>query len=116
MVAGTDELAAVLARFAGGSTASGLRAGTVEAGREQAPETDDLLDTLWRAGRLEQLADLWVTGWRVDRHAPDTGTAAVVPLPGHPVPAHPSLAPGARRGRAAPPHRPPPPRPGHRSP
>ncbi|MFE0315209.1 SDR family NAD(P)-dependent oxidoreductase [Streptomyces albogriseolus] len=84
VVAGTDELAAVLARFAGGSTASGLRAGTVEAGREQAPETDDLLDTLWRAGRLEQLADLWVTGWRVDRHAPDTGTAAVVPLPATP--------------------------------
>ncbi|MFK4023371.1 SDR family NAD(P)-dependent oxidoreductase [Streptomyces albogriseolus] len=84
VVAGTDELAAVLARFAGGSTASGLRAGTAEAGREQAPETDDLLDTLWRAGRLEQLADLWVTGWRVDRHAPDTGTAAVVPLPATP--------------------------------
>ncbi|MET8896979.1 SDR family NAD(P)-dependent oxidoreductase [Streptomyces albogriseolus] len=84
VVAGTDELAAALGRFADGGTAAGLRAGTVEAGREQAPETDDLLDTLWRAGRLEQLADLWVTGWQVDRHAPDTGTAAVVPLPATP--------------------------------
>ncbi|MEU0915392.1 SDR family NAD(P)-dependent oxidoreductase [Streptomyces althioticus] len=83
VVAGTDELAAVLGRFADGGTASGLRAGTVEAGREQAPETGGLLDTLWRAGRLEQLADLWVTGWQVDRHAPDTG-AALVPLPATP--------------------------------
>ncbi|MFZ4189017.1 beta-ketoacyl synthase N-terminal-like domain-containing protein [Streptomyces pseudogriseolus] len=84
VVTGTGELASVLRRFADGDAASGLRAGTAEAGRDQAPETDDLLDALWRAGRLEQLADLWVTGWQVDRHAPDTGTAAVVPLPATP--------------------------------
>ncbi|MGX1508443.1 UNVERIFIED_CONTAM: acyl transferase domain-containing protein/acyl carrier protein [Streptomyces graminofaciens] len=85
----TAELAAALARFTDGTPgtpgAGTVRTGTVARDRAaQAPETDELVATLWRAGSLEQLAELWVTGWEIDpTTAPDgdTGTPGVVPLP-----------------------------------
>ncbi|QIP82894.1 SDR family NAD(P)-dependent oxidoreductase [Streptomyces sp. Tu 2975] len=82
---GTAELAAAFARFADGAPGTGtVRTGTIAHDRAaQAPETDELVATLWRAGRLEQLAELWVTGWEIDLRTPadDTGTTGVVPLP-----------------------------------
>ncbi|MFJ3102563.1 SDR family NAD(P)-dependent oxidoreductase [Streptomyces sp. NPDC086835] len=81
---GTAELAAALTRFADGAPGTGtVRTGTVARDRAaQAPETDELVATLWRAGRLEQLAELWVTGWEIDLETPDRDTkTGVVPLP-----------------------------------
>ncbi|MEV4684171.1 SDR family NAD(P)-dependent oxidoreductase [Streptomyces kurssanovii] len=81
----TAELATALARFADGAPGTGIvRTGTVARDRAaQAPETDALVATLWRSGRLEQLAELWVTGWEIDLGTPaaGTGTTGVVPLP-----------------------------------
>ncbi|MEU3891363.1 SDR family NAD(P)-dependent oxidoreductase [Streptomyces sp. NPDC029041] len=75
-------LAAELARFAEDGTASeALRTGAASTARGQAPETDDLVAALWRAGRLEQIADLWVAGWRIDRTAPDAERGRIVSLP-----------------------------------
>ncbi|MEU0374184.1 SDR family NAD(P)-dependent oxidoreductase [Streptomyces sp. NPDC006283] len=80
------ELADALAAFADGRpTGQALHTGTASRERAaQAPETDELIATLWRAGRLDQLADLWSTGWEIDWNTLDTPTgtkAAVVPLP-----------------------------------
>ncbi|GGT43706.1 hypothetical protein GCM10010271_54670 [Streptomyces kurssanovii] len=81
----TAELATALARFADGAPGTAvLRTGTVARDRAaQAPETDELVATLWRSGRLEQLAELWVTGWEIGHATPaaGTGTTGVVPLP-----------------------------------
>ncbi|QNS09227.1 SDR family NAD(P)-dependent oxidoreductase [Streptomyces xanthii] len=85
-------LAAELARYAADGTPGGaLRTGTATAAAsDQAPETDDLVAALWRAGRLEQVADLWVSGWDVDREAlealdapeaQEPGPRRIVPLP-----------------------------------
>lgn len=78
----TTGLARELTRFAAeGAAGDALRTGTATAVHDQAPETDDLVTALWRAGRLEQIADLWVSGWEVDREALEAGHERIVSLP-----------------------------------
>ncbi|MFF7856432.1 SDR family NAD(P)-dependent oxidoreductase [Streptomyces sp. NPDC007904] len=82
VVDSTAALARELARFAADATAgAALRTGTASGVHAQAPETDALVAALWRADRLEQLADLWVSGWEVDREALAPGRGRIVSLP-----------------------------------
>ena len=87
VVSGVPELASALAAFADGTPPPPLRTahsrGTDPLLLRAVPETRAYLGALWRAGRLEQLARLWLAG--VDVLVPDpadgtTGTAAAPPI------------------------------------
>ncbi|MGW2180967.1 beta-ketoacyl synthase N-terminal-like domain-containing protein [Streptomyces sp. NPDC001732] len=58
--------------------------GTDPLGLGDVPETHDYLGALWRAGRVEQLTRLWLSGLAIDWAALESGTGvggALVPLP-----------------------------------
>ncbi|GAA3078999.1 hypothetical protein GCM10020000_75770 [Streptomyces olivoverticillatus] len=85
VVAGdTAELAATLADFAGDPDGP-VRAADLRDGRGtrqrlgEVPETGAFVAELWRNGRLQQLADLWLSGLDVDWSSLD-GTAPAAPL------------------------------------
>ncbi|MEU3838484.1 SDR family NAD(P)-dependent oxidoreductase [Streptomyces sp. NPDC028635] len=85
VAASTGELAAELERFArDGQDSAALRTGTADTSRD-ASQSEELVAALWRAGRLEELADLWAAGRRFDRIARDEAAGGVVPLPPTPL-------------------------------
>jgi acyl transferase domain-containing protein len=82
------ELADALERYARGEDAGSVpvndlrEGGSLPQGLDEVPETAAFLADLWRNGRLQQIAALWLTGVRIDWGALTGGTGGpLVSLP-----------------------------------